>query len=117
MRRAATLATMLPSKPIPISDILIKLGSPLKPGAQYRLESRDLHNLMGVAAVSVRTFDVPKPQPPPPPPKNGAAPLSGQPAPPAARRDSARADSARADSARTHPAVPSPDTTRKQPPT
>ena len=111
MRRAAALATMLPSKPIPISDVLIKLVSPLKPGAQYKLESRDLHNLMGVAAVSVRTFDVPKPQPPLPPPKNGAAPRSGKPGPPAARTDSARADSARA-----KPAVPLPDTTHKQPP-
>ncbi|HLB10002.1 MAG TPA: Ig-like domain-containing protein [Gemmatimonadaceae bacterium] len=115
-RRAAVLAAMLPSKPIPISDILIKVGSPLKPGAQYKLESRDIHNLMGVAALSVRTFDVPKPQPPPPPPKNGAAPRGGKPGPPAARTGSARADSARADSARAKPAVPLPDTTRKQPP-
>ena len=97
---------MLPSKPIPISDILIKLVSPLKPGAQYKLESRDIHNLMGIAAVSVRSFDVPKPQPPPQPSKNGAAPRAGQPGPPAARADSSRAK----------PAVPMPDTTRKQPP-
>jgi hypothetical protein len=116
MRRAAVLAAMLPSKPIPISDILIKLVSPLKPGAQYKLDSRDIRNLMGIAAVSVRTFDVPKPQPPPPPPKNGAAPRKGQPGPAAARTDSARADSARADSARAKPAVPLPDTTHNQPP-
>lgn len=77
MRRAAALAAMLPSKPIPILDILITLNGPLKPGAVYKLESHDIHNLMGIAASSFRTFDVPKPAPPPPPPKNGAAPVRG----------------------------------------
>jgi hypothetical protein len=116
MRRAAALAAMLPSKPIPISDILIKLVSPLKPGAQYKLQSRDIHNLMGVAAASVRSFDVPKPQPPRQPSKNGAAPRKGPPGAPATRADSTRADSTRADSARAKPAVPVQDTTHKQPP-
>lgn len=92
MRRAATLAALLPSKPIPVTDLLITLRAPLKPGAQYKIESRDIHNLMGVAANSIRSFDVPKPAPPPPPPKNGAPPARGARAGvPAARVDSARA--------------------------
>lgn len=91
-RRLAVLAAMLPSKPIPVSDVLISVQTPLKAGAQYKLEARDIHNLMGVAAVSARSFDVPKPQPP---------------APPGARLDGASAK----------PAVPMPDTTHRQPPT
>jgi hypothetical protein len=75
-RRAAALAALTPSKPVPISDILISLSQPLASGATYRVESKDIHNLMGVAANSIRSFTVPKPAPPPPPGKNGAAPPS-----------------------------------------
>jgi hypothetical protein len=88
LRRAATLAAMLPSKPIPVMDILITVSTPLKQGAQYKLESKDLHNLMGISANSVRSFDVPKPAPPPPPPKNGAPPPRGaRPGAPASKPD------------------------------
>ena len=110
MRRTLALAALRPSKPVPVTDVLITLIAPLKAGAQYRLESRDIHNLMGIAAVSVRSFDVPKPAPPPQPSKNGTPPRGGQ----------TPASAARADSARGKPAVPAaampPDTTRKQPP-
>ncbi len=110
LRRAAALAAMLPSKPIPVSDILIMLAAPLKPGAPYKLEAKDIRNLLGITASSVRSFDVPKPAPPPPPPKPGSAPprnaRSGAPA--------AKADSSAA------PAVPlptsPPDSTRTRPP-
>ena len=85
LRRSAVLATMKPSKPIPVSDILISLVRPLTPGASYRVESKDIHNLMGVAASSIRTFTVPKPTPPPPPPKKGAVPPGAKPAAPGAR--------------------------------
>ena len=74
VRRAALLAKMTPSKPVPVTDILISLTHPLTAGATYRVESKDIHNLMGIAANSIRTFTVPKPAPPPPPPKPGAAP-------------------------------------------
>jgi Bacterial Ig-like domain len=91
MRRAAALAAMLPSKPIPVTDILITVSAPLKQGAQYKLESKDLHNLMGIAANSVRSFEVPKPVLPPPPPsapKNGAPPQRGaRPGAPASKAD------------------------------
>jgi hypothetical protein len=85
LRRSAVLATMKPSKPIPVSDVLISLVRPLTPGASYRVEAKDIHNLMGVAASSIRTFTVPKPTPPPPPPKNGAVPPGAKPAAPGAR--------------------------------
>nr|MBA2684400.1 Ig-like domain-containing protein [Gemmatimonadaceae bacterium] len=74
LRRAAALAAMTPSKPIPITDLLIMLNAPLKAGAQYRVETKDIRNLMGIAATSIRSFDVPKPAPPPPPPKPGSTP-------------------------------------------
>ncbi|MEP7065494.1 MAG: Ig-like domain-containing protein [Gemmatimonadota bacterium] len=74
LRRAAVLATIAPSKPVPVSEVLIPLTRPLTPGASYRVEAKDIHNLMGVTASSIRSFTVPKPAPPPPPQKNGAAP-------------------------------------------
>ena len=90
LRRAAALAALLPSKPVPITDILITMRAPLKQGAPYRLESKDLHNLMGISANSVRSFDVPKPTPPPPPPKNGAPPPRGaRPGAPTSKADTA----------------------------
>jgi hypothetical protein len=95
LRRSAALATMKPSKPVPVSDILISLRQPLTAATTYRVEAKDIHNLMGVAASSIRSFTVPKPAPPPPPPKNGAAPPSAKPA-----------------AARPSP----PDTSRKPPP-
>lgn len=94
VRRAAVLATMTPSKPVPVTDILITLTRPLTPGATYRVESKDVHNLMGIAASSIRSFIVPKPAPPPPPPKNGAAPAGAKTTPPA-RTPPARADTAK----------------------
>ena len=119
VRRAAVLATIAPSKPVPVSDVLISLLQPLTPGATYRVESKDIHNLMGIAANSIRSFTVPKPAPPPPPTKGAAAPgakpdsthgrgASARPpaaalAAPAARKDTARTDSARTDSAKAKP--------------
>jgi len=95
LRRSAALATMKPSKPVPVSDILISLRQPLTAATTYRVEAKDIHNLMGVAASSIRSFTVPKPAPPPPPPKNGAVPPAAKPA-----------------TARPSP----PDTSRKPPP-
>ena len=106
LRRSAVLATMKPSKPIPVSDVLISLRQPLTAGASYRLEAKDIHNLMGVAASSIRTFSVPKPTPPPPPPKNGATPPGAKPAAAApARRDTsaAKPPPARTDSSAAKP--------------
>jgi hypothetical protein len=91
LRRSAMLATVKPSKPIPVSDILISLKQPLTAGATYRLEAKDIHNLMGIAASSIRSFTVPKPTPPAPPPKNRPAPPETKPAAPApARTDTSK---------------------------
>ncbi len=118
IHRATVLATLLPSKPVPVLDILISLAQPLAPGATYRLESRDIHNLMGIASNSIRSFTVLKPAPPPPPGKNGVGP--------AGKADSARGRAPGAKptlpagaAAATAPAAPAPapvDTSKKQPP-
>jgi hypothetical protein len=98
VRRAAVLATMKPSKPVPVTDIQITLLRPLTSGATYRVESKDVRNLMGVAASSIRSFTVPKPAPPPTPSKSGAPSPAAKPAPRA-------------------PAPPAPsDTAKSQPP-
>lgn len=96
-RLAAELATLTPSKPVPVSDLLISIAKPLTPGATYRLDARDMHNLMGIAASSLRSFTVPKPAPP-------SAKDSAQVAP-GARRDSTalRPPAARPDTTHAHP--------------
>ncbi len=56
VRRAALLAEMTPSKPIPVSDVLITLTKPLATGATYQVESKDIRNLMGISGTrSVRS--------------------------------------------------------------
>lgn len=117
IRRAAALATLVPSKPIPILDILITVAQPLTPGATYRLESKDIHNLMGVAANSIRSFTVPKPPPPPPPGKSGAGPASKA----DSTRGRAPGPKSKPSSGVAPPAAPAPspapvDTSKKQPP-
>ncbi|MGH7623078.1 MAG: Ig-like domain-containing domain [Gemmatimonadaceae bacterium] len=99
LRLAAELATLLPSKPVPVTDLLITLDKPLTPDKTYRLEARDMHNLMGVAASSTRSFTTPKPAPPP------------------SAKDSTRlAPGVRRDSSRARPTPVRPDTTHAKPP-
>ncbi len=69
---AAELASLVPSKPIPITDLLITLKEPLKVNAQYRLDATNIRNLMGAAANSIRSFSVPKAVVPVPPGAKGA---------------------------------------------
>ena len=85
LRLAAELATRLPSRPIPVTDLLIAITKPLTPGATYRLDAREIHNLMGIAATSTRTFSVPKPAPPNPKDSTHAAPGARLRPPPAVR--------------------------------
>jgi hypothetical protein len=114
-RRAAELAAMKPSKPIPVLDVLITIAHPLTAGATYRLESRDLHNLMGVAAVSVRSFEVAKPAPPPAPGKNGTPSRATRADSTRGRPTPAKAPPAIPPSALPPAAAPA-DTTHKAPP-
>lgn len=115
-KRAAALAAMLPSKPIPVLDVLITLGVPLKTGAQYRIESRDIHNLMGIAAVSVRSFDLPKPPPPPQPSKNVAPAKNAKTPAPGAAPTAPSPTPAAGAPAVPPAAMPPADTTHKKPP-
>jgi hypothetical protein len=120
VRRAAELAKMAPSKPVPILDILISLKQPLTPGATYRLESKDIHNLMGVAANSIRSFTVPKPPPLPPPGKGAAVPPGAKPDTTRRRGAGVRPAPTPADTSKSRPpATPPPartDSANKQPP-
>ncbi|MGH7621442.1 MAG: hypothetical protein ACREMU_03805, partial [Gemmatimonadaceae bacterium] len=77
---------LAPSKPTPVTDLLIAITRPLTPGATYRLDARDMHNLMGIAATSTRTFSVPKPAPPNPKDSTHTAPGAHL-RPPPAKRD------------------------------
>jgi hypothetical protein len=114
LQLAAQLKTITPSKPVPVTDILISLVQPLTPGAVYRVEAKDIHNLMGIAANSIRSFTVPKPAPPAPPPKGGARTDSTRRKPPTVRPPITRPDSARARPPAS-PATPV-DSSNKRPP-
>jgi hypothetical protein len=98
-RLAAELATLAPSKPVPVTDILLSISKPLTAGAVYRLDARDMHNLMGVTANSTRSFTVPKP------------------APPSAKDSTQSAPGARRDSTALRRPVTRPDTTHARPDT
>ena len=68
-----------PSRPSPIADIIIILGTPLRPGGEYRLTIRDARGLDGPAETSGRVFNVratrpAAPPPSPPPPVSGRTP-------------------------------------------
>ncbi len=56
----ALLRRPRPSKPSPIHEIVVQLGTPLKPG-YYRLSAANLRGLLGKERSSDRVFNVPKP--------------------------------------------------------
>lgn len=85
-----------PSKPSPTTDVVVVTGAPLDTGASYRIEWRDVKNLVGSASTGSFLFTIPKP--------GEAAPRGA--APPGAARP------APADSSRRVP----PDTSRRMPP-
>ncbi len=49
-----------PSKPIPVSEYVIRLGSPLESQAQYRLKISGARGLLGASRPSERAFGSPK---------------------------------------------------------
>lgn len=51
------------SRPTPTSEVIIVPAVPFVPGSSYRLQAKELHNLLGYANSSVRTFTAPKPTP------------------------------------------------------
>ncbi|HEX6534290.1 MAG TPA: Ig-like domain-containing protein [Gemmatimonadaceae bacterium] len=90
-----------PSRPSPVSEVVIVAAQPLTPGATYRLEARGARNLLGHAANSSRAFVVPK----------ATAESTAAPGAPTAPRRRAPARPG-ADSTRRAPA----DTARSRPP-
>lgn len=97
-----------PSRPSPVTAVVIITASPLQTGTAYRLEAHGLRNLLGYKADAVRLFNVPKPQPPakgangkgaqepanaqPPPPAH-AAPVPAPTKPDTVKPDTTRRDS------------------------
>jgi len=75
VRRDTTLELPLPkpSRPIPPKEFQITLGKPLVVGAFYRLQAKNVKNILGDTATSLHSVQLAKP-PPPPPPKPGAKP-------------------------------------------
>jgi hypothetical protein len=47
-------------RPIPISEIVLTLGAPLRAGAIYRIQSTGLRGLLGATRTADRTFTVPR---------------------------------------------------------
>jgi hypothetical protein len=53
-----------PSRPSPVSGVIVRIGAPLAPGASYRLRANDVPGLAGAPRTSDRVFSVPRPAPP-----------------------------------------------------
>ncbi|HUF27324.1 MAG TPA: Ig-like domain-containing protein [Gemmatimonadaceae bacterium] len=80
-RPAADARDTLPfGRPIPATEIVVRLAGPLSPDTQYRLRAIDIRNLAGFARTSERTFRTPRAPPAAEPP--AAQPPTAQPPPP-----------------------------------
>jgi hypothetical protein len=49
-----------PSRPIPIKEVVLRLGAPLEPGKPYRLHATNVRNLLARPRTSFRVINVPK---------------------------------------------------------
>jgi hypothetical protein len=97
-----------PSKPVPTTEVMLQLVSPLKPVQSYRLETHGLRGLLGATASSVRTFNTPKATATKPDTTKRAVPTdTTHRAPPGAASRRPPSDTARA---------VKPDTTTRRPP-
>ena len=78
-----TIAAVAPSRPSPVTEIIIVVPRSLRPGATYRLRARNLRGIMGTSRDSEREFKVPEAQRPPAAPAAGGvtAPPAGSPPP------------------------------------
>ncbi|HEU4642405.1 MAG TPA: Ig-like domain-containing protein, partial [Gemmatimonadaceae bacterium] len=89
-----------PSRPVPVSEVVIVTARPLTPGGTYRLSAHGVRNLLGHASNSSRSFVVPKgaeatagaPGARPKAPRPGGKPPAAK---PPADTGRARADTAR----------------------
>ncbi len=55
-----TIARARPSRPSPVGRVILRLGSPLTPGASYRLRATDIRGLSGAPRTSDRVFAAPR---------------------------------------------------------
>jgi hypothetical protein len=84
---AQPITAVTPSRPSPVTEIIITVPRSLQPGATYRLRARDLRGIMGTSRSSEREFKMPEaPKPPVTPPAatptgRGAPPPPGTPPP------------------------------------
>ncbi|HEY1951894.1 MAG TPA: Ig-like domain-containing domain [Gemmatimonadaceae bacterium] len=53
-------------RPVPVSEVVLKLRSPLAPKTPYRVHAIGIRGLLGKTGDSERTFTPPAPPPPPP---------------------------------------------------
>ena len=49
-----------PSRPVPVSEVVLEVERPLAPGASYRLRARAIRGLLGQTRTSDRVFSVPQ---------------------------------------------------------
>jgi hypothetical protein len=77
------IAAVAPSRPSPVTEIIIVVPQSLRPGASYRLRARNLRGIMGTSRDSEREFKVPEAQRPPATPAAGGVtpPPGGSPPP------------------------------------
>lgn len=61
-------------RPVPPTDLVLRLAAPLRPNTNYRVTVRDLRSLNGVVGTSDRAFTTPRPAPPAAPPAPAPAP-------------------------------------------
>jgi hypothetical protein len=52
-----------PTRPVPATELVVKLGAPLRPGVTYRVRVSDVRTLSGVAGSPERTFTAPRAEP------------------------------------------------------
>lgn len=52
-----------PSRRIPVSEVVLRLGEPLAPSTSYRLRTIGLRSLLGYERSAERAFNTPKPRP------------------------------------------------------
>lgn len=65
-RRRDTAVTLPPPEPkrvAPTSELIIKVGTPLKPGSTYRVTLTGLRSLLNVTGTTTRLLIVPRPEP------------------------------------------------------
>ena len=52
-----------PSRPPPPTEVVLRLGAPLAPGASYRVTATGVHNLLGRSGTTSRVIQIARPSP------------------------------------------------------